>query len=117
MPCSLSSTAYNTFQQCINNVPVAFDLLEVITLQAWTNPLIEEALPCPKMCQQASHSQKPTEGEAVNKEKPQVDFTRLQETNMVIDSGKKKIRHRLWMTPLHSTPTSAWFPIMNMYCC
>lgn len=35
MLCWLTSTEYLTFQQCINNVPTVFDLLKVITSQAW----------------------------------------------------------------------------------
>lgn len=68
MLCCPTSTEYLTFQQCINNVPNAFDLLKVITSQACGHlPLIEEALPCPNMCQQASLSEQCTNKETVNK--------------------------------------------------
>lgn len=68
MLCSPTSTEYLIFQQCINNVPTVFDLLEVITSQEFGHlPLIEEALLCPNMCQQASRSQKCTGEENVNK--------------------------------------------------
>lgn len=55
MLCCPASTEYLAFQQCINNVPTVFDLLVVITSKACGHlPVIEEALPCPNMCQQAS---------------------------------------------------------------
>lgn len=49
MLCCLTSTEYLAFQQCINNVPMVFDLLEVITSQACGHfSLIEEVLPLSK---------------------------------------------------------------------
>ena len=88
MLCCPTSAEYLTFQQCINNVPTVFDLLGVITSQAHGHLLlIEEALPCPNMCQQASLSHKCTEEENENKGSAQ-DGQRLYNV-----SGKEKHVH------------------------